>query len=91
MPSTMHDPFFVELSALQLAQNSVFEDSSATEPRQARNKEGERPERDQARKSNQHNRGQLEVCEVSAVIKDLVTPGRRDYSGCAERDWRERG
>jgi hypothetical protein len=81
----------MELSAVSLPQDSIFQDSLATKIRQTGDKESERPERDQSSDSNQDNRGQLEVCEVRTVIKDLIPPGRSDYGGCAERDWREGG
>jgi hypothetical protein len=55
---------------VQLAQDSIFKDSLATESRQTRNKKSQRPERDQNSDSNQDNRGWLEVGEVSTVVKD---------------------
>src|SRR3954451_875996 len=81
MSGTMKNPFFVEILAVQLSENSVFQDPLATYTHEPGNEEYQRTEGNQCDDRNQNNGRQLEVHQVGSIVKDFLPPGAAN-NGC---------
>src|SRR5437016_2272603 len=91
MSGTMKNPFFVEVCAVQLPENSVFQDPLAAQSHEPRDKENQRTEGDQCDDRDQDNSMQLKVHEVGPMMEDFLAPGASDNGGNGNSYWCEGG